>query len=328
MPRIAVLALLIASALAQTAQPPIRVSPDEAARHLIKGDPPQYPPAAEAGRIQGIVLFEIGIDESGGATVRSLITGHPMLVSAAARAVNGWKYQPFDSDGRPVPVITFVAVGFGDLAKDGGAVGRADVLYLEACRAALDTASAALAKGDYAEAEKQLTKAKQLDPPHDPHVPNVGESWQWTTTMGRLRMGQQRFDEAEEFLKKAIAQSQNKALDKDAPQLAASFGNLGLLYLQEKKSGPARENIVRSVAIYQKNFRKAGSGNPTGREAYGQAIAYQTLALINLARQEKNAGDIDTECRTIEEFQEFLRPPDRSSLVSSCEQSASAPAKP
>ena len=57
-----------------------RIPSDEAAKHVVKKVAPFYPSAAQQGRIQGIVMLEVIIDESGRASVRRLISGHPMLV--------------------------------------------------------------------------------------------------------------------------------------------------------------------------------------------------------------------------------------------------------
>jgi outer membrane biosynthesis protein TonB len=87
---LAVLALALA-AFCQTA--PKRIPRDEAAKHLINKASPTYPPMAEVARIQGNIILEVRIDESGAASVRRLVTGHPMLAPAAIESVNRWKYR-------------------------------------------------------------------------------------------------------------------------------------------------------------------------------------------------------------------------------------------
>jgi hypothetical protein len=55
-----------------------RVSPDEASRHLIKKTLAGYPAEAHMARIQGDVVLEVNISESGTASVSRLIFGHPI----------------------------------------------------------------------------------------------------------------------------------------------------------------------------------------------------------------------------------------------------------
>jgi hypothetical protein len=54
------------------------------------------------------------------------------------------------------------------------------------------------------------------------------------TTMGHLRMLQQKYDDAEEYYRKALALYQNG--DKDAPELAASLATLGKLFAEERRT--------------------------------------------------------------------------------------------
>ncbi len=73
---------------------------------------PRYPKAARAARIQGHVIIEATIDKDGSVSELKLISGHPMLVSAAMEAVKQWKYEPYLLDGKPMPVKTTIDVNF------------------------------------------------------------------------------------------------------------------------------------------------------------------------------------------------------------------------
>jgi TonB family protein len=84
MRRIAVLLIPVVTAFAQVVS---RISPDDAAKHLIKGPQPRYPELAEAASIQGNVILQIRIGESGTVSVLRLVQGHPMLAPAAIEAV-------------------------------------------------------------------------------------------------------------------------------------------------------------------------------------------------------------------------------------------------
>jgi tetratricopeptide (TPR) repeat protein len=141
-------------------------------------------------------------------------------------------------------------------------------------------------------------------------------------------MTQQKYDEAEQYYRKALAIRENKAFDKDAPELEASLANLGNLFVEEKKPDLAREQFSRSIAIYQKNFKRVGKANAGPRQAYGRAIACQSWALFNLAKQRNDPGDGSAQCRTLVDFQEFLRTADRESFVSACQSKTTAPSQP
>lgn len=305
---------------------PVRIAPEEAENHLIKKPAPAYPPLAEQTRISGVVILQISIDETGAASVQRFITGHPLLAQAAIDAVRQWKYQPFEIDGKPASVVTLVMVPFGNTGTQE-ANGRAVMLFQHEFWTAVDSARAALGRGDYAGSEEQLNRAQALFQKESVGMVNVTEHWQWMTTMGYLRMQQQKYEEAEEYFREALALYDRR--DKDAPEVASSLADLGRLFAEEKRFDLAREQVVRSIAIYQKNFKKAGPGNPGARQVYGQAIAYQAWMLRKLASERNNPVDADIQCRTVVEFQSFLGTTDRESFVSACQQSIKgAPANP
>src|SRR5438105_2869414 len=153
MHKIATVLFLAATAVGQIS--PVLVSPDEAAKHLVKAPVPQYPTLAETARIAGDVILRITIDESGAASasVGGVVSGHPMLGQAALNEIPQRKYRPFEIGGKPTRVTTYTMVTFGSpyhIAED-----RAAVMfdYLD------DSARTAMDKGDYTTAEQQLNKA-------------------------------------------------------------------------------------------------------------------------------------------------------------------------
>jgi protein TonB len=84
---------------------------------LIEAPKPEYPPSAREARIQGVVRFNVEIGESGTVKNVSLVSGHPLLVPPAVKAVQRYIYQPSLLNGTPVEVVTVVDVDFrlGDL---------------------------------------------------------------------------------------------------------------------------------------------------------------------------------------------------------------------
>jgi protein TonB len=79
---------------------------------LIFGPAPQYPILARQSRIQGIVVIDAIIDEHGNVIGEKIVSGHPLLVQAALKAVSQRKYEPTILDGEPTPVDLTVEVTF------------------------------------------------------------------------------------------------------------------------------------------------------------------------------------------------------------------------
>jgi protein TonB len=73
---------------------------------------PVYPPDAQAAGIDGVVLAEIVVNESGTVTEANIVRSVPLLDEAALEAVRNWRYQPTLVNGQPVPVRMTVTVNF------------------------------------------------------------------------------------------------------------------------------------------------------------------------------------------------------------------------
>jgi len=97
-----------------TLAPPkvVRVSSGVSQGNLIRKITPNYPPLARQARIQGAVVMEAMISEDGSIVDLKVISGHPMLVTAAVEAVKQWKYRPYLLNGQPVEVQTQIQVNF------------------------------------------------------------------------------------------------------------------------------------------------------------------------------------------------------------------------
>jgi protein TonB len=91
---------------------PLQVGGRVQAPRLTQEVRPQYPELARQTRIQGAVVLDCVIDEHGNVTQMKLVSGHPLLVSAAFQAVRQWKYQPTLLNGTPVAVEMEVTVNF------------------------------------------------------------------------------------------------------------------------------------------------------------------------------------------------------------------------
>jgi periplasmic protein TonB len=73
---------------------------------------PNYPTLARQERIWGDVVVDAVIDEQGNVVQAHVVSGHPLLITAALNAVLQWKYQPTLLNGTPVAVEMEVTVHF------------------------------------------------------------------------------------------------------------------------------------------------------------------------------------------------------------------------
>jgi protein TonB len=79
---------------------------------LVDQVKPQYPAAAKMARIEGRVLLQAVIGKDGSVQNLRVISGHPLLTSAALDAVKQWRYKPYYLNGEPAEVETQIVVNF------------------------------------------------------------------------------------------------------------------------------------------------------------------------------------------------------------------------
>jgi protein TonB len=97
--------------------PPATVTPVVRLSHMSEGDLihkvlPAYPALARSARIQGVVVLQAMIGKQGSIENLRVVTGHPMLTSAAIDAVRQWRYRPYILNNEPVEVETQITVNF------------------------------------------------------------------------------------------------------------------------------------------------------------------------------------------------------------------------
>jgi protein TonB len=73
---------------------------------------PLYPDIARISRIEGIVIMEAILDATGKVESVRVLSGQPLLVDPAVRAVRQWRYTPTELNGVPVPVLMTITVRF------------------------------------------------------------------------------------------------------------------------------------------------------------------------------------------------------------------------
>jgi TonB family protein len=94
----------------------IRKSTGVLQRSAIHRMEPEYPQEARAQGIHGVVVLEVRLDQRGNVIATTPVSGQQLLVDAASKAVQGWKFAPTQLGGVAVQVIGNVSFLF---AADG-----------------------------------------------------------------------------------------------------------------------------------------------------------------------------------------------------------------
>jgi protein TonB len=107
---------LLAAVAATAAAPPVSAGPAVGGHlqppQVLNSTAPVYPMNARMQKIQGVVMLDALIDESGKVVSTTVISGPQPLVVAAQQAVQNWKYKPAQLNGKPVTVHAKVNVRF------------------------------------------------------------------------------------------------------------------------------------------------------------------------------------------------------------------------
>jgi protein TonB len=102
----------VEKAAVPVASTPVRVSMGTQAAKLTRLVKPAYPPLAVQAHISGTVRLAAIISRDGFIQNLQVVSGHPLLTTAAVDAVKQWRYQPTLLSGEPVEVITQIDVNF------------------------------------------------------------------------------------------------------------------------------------------------------------------------------------------------------------------------
>ena len=91
---------------------PVRIGGTVLEAKIIKRVIPIYPPLAKQARISGVVRLEGVIAKDGTIQKLRVLSGHPLLVTAAVEAVRQWVYSPTQLNGQAVEVMAPIDVNF------------------------------------------------------------------------------------------------------------------------------------------------------------------------------------------------------------------------
>ena len=91
---------------------PVRVGGAVSAPRLVHRVEPEYPPIAVSALIEGMVILEATVDESGAVKDARVLRSHGVLDEAAVHAVEQWRYEPLMLNGLATPFVLTVTVSF------------------------------------------------------------------------------------------------------------------------------------------------------------------------------------------------------------------------
>jgi TonB family protein len=90
----------------------VRVSETVMQGLLVSKVSPEYPAAAKANHVQGVVTLAMVIRKDGTITDVQVVSGPAELTAAAVDAARQWRYRPYQLLGRPVEIQTTAQFNF------------------------------------------------------------------------------------------------------------------------------------------------------------------------------------------------------------------------
>ncbi len=88
----------------KTTQEPIRVTEEVTPPKAISMQAPSYPAEAKAAGVEGLVVIQYVVTESGEVRDVQVVRGPPELVAVCVSAVKSWRFTPAMKEGLPVAV--------------------------------------------------------------------------------------------------------------------------------------------------------------------------------------------------------------------------------
>jgi len=91
---------------------PLRVSSGHQNSLLVHRVDPIYPSLARTARVEGTVIAEARISNTGAIEDLRIISGHTLFRQSVLDAVKQWRYRPTLLNGEPIDVVTTITVNF------------------------------------------------------------------------------------------------------------------------------------------------------------------------------------------------------------------------
>jgi protein TonB len=103
---------VIGGVIGGTGTGPVPVLDYDRPPRALRTTKPVYPPDAFVKKVEGTVLLEILIDDSGRVARVRIVQSMPLLDRAAVEAVRTWIFEPAYKKGRPVASLASAPVTF------------------------------------------------------------------------------------------------------------------------------------------------------------------------------------------------------------------------
>jgi TonB family protein len=274
------LALIVSIGLAipgVAANGPQDVPATEAGIHLLKRVEPIYPIPAKVAHGGGKVRLAIVISPTGSVASAKLVSGYPMLATAAINAVKQWKYRPFEQGGKAIAVNTLVDVVFPDGWATDAQIQAEHDFYVQAdvCRAATSLPNAEKNCSQAVELSNQLPKDR------------ISERSSVRILLANALMAQHQPPAAIPLYEQALELDKIHLSSSD-PAIAADYRRLGGAYA-------AAHDLAKADAAYRASaeaLQAAIPEWPAMKEEYTRQLkgTLEDYARVKLAESQPNAA--------------------------------------
>ena len=101
---------------------PVRIGGAIKAPALETSVTPEYPAIALAAHLQGLVILEASVDDTGRVATIKVLRSAGLLDKAAIDALKQWRYTPLRLNGQPTPFVLTLTMNF-QLPAEGATSG-------------------------------------------------------------------------------------------------------------------------------------------------------------------------------------------------------------
>jgi len=86
--------------------------PSDLPERVAQAEQAAYPSLAKQMKVQGSVILQAYVGADGGIKDLHVVSGNPILVSAAVEAARQWRFAPYLQNGQPVETQAKIQVNF------------------------------------------------------------------------------------------------------------------------------------------------------------------------------------------------------------------------
>jgi TonB family protein len=238
--------LIVAASATASLYAQVRLSTEEDAKLVVEKPDAIYSPLAKQLKLQGDVKVEVTVSEAGMVTSTKVISGHPLLVTAALDAIKKYRYSPYTADGKATRLMVPMVVSFS--------AGIPKKMYEEQ-QAANEKYFKEEGKCHGLLKATKWSDAEQVCKAAVPLAEQLG-AHQGLTKMGAYEhvgyalLAQQRYGEALEYYNRAFEFARSSLKEADA-ELGYAYRNLAMAHHGLRNLEKARELYRKAEATLQ-----------------------------------------------------------------------------